>query len=302
MDSSPARSGSPGPPVALSAAILVLDEVANLPACLATLRGAVDEAVVLDTGSSDGTVALLRELAADPAQQPPVRWAERPFDDFSRARSALHGLVRTPYLLWIDADERLTPGLAAELAGLRASGDLAAHDLWTVRRRNRVLGRMMRAGPLADQRVARVGRVAAVRLSGDAVHEGMVVAYPDGGAAREAISGAGAGAGRGAGAGAAALRHPLDHHALVAVGPYLRKIDLYTTLEAESGRSAYGRWQLLHLLVTGPATFWREWLRRGFWRDRWPGLVWAALAGWSATLRSWKAWRVGRRRGRRGCR
>jgi hypothetical protein len=265
-------------PDRLTAAILVRDEAARLPGCLDSLRGAVDEAVVLDTGSGDGTVDLLARRAADPAQDPPLRWQSRPFDDFSRSRRALQALVTTPFVLWIDADERLSPGLAAELARRRREGTLRRHDLWQVERRNHALGRPLRARGLGTQSLARLGRTAVVAPSGEAVHEGMVC--KDGRAAGGQLGG------------------HLEHHALESVRAYLRKIDLYTTLEAGQGRSRYGWAQPLHLLATGPATFWRQWIWRGSWRDGRAGLVWALLGAWSATLRSWKVLRGGQARPR----
>jgi len=255
----------------ITAVVIVRDEAARLPACLASLRGAVDEGVVLATGSRDGTGDLLARLAADPGGDPPLRWAQRPFDDFSRSRTAALALVRTPYWLWVDADERVSPALAGELAERRHCGTLGAHDLWLVPRENRVLGRAMRSRSLAGQQVARLARTGRVRLSGEPVHEGLVPLDP-----------------------AAALgrcQGSLVHEVLDSVRPYLQKIDRYTTLEARSGRSRYGPWQPLHLVVTGPATLWREYVWRGGWRDGRAGLVWAALSAWSAVLRSWKALR-----------
>ena len=202
----------------------------------------------------------------------------RPFDDFSRSRAAAIALVTTPSFLWIDADERLSPALADDLRRLRRDGGLAAHDCWLVRRENRVLGRVMRARSLTDQWVARLARTGRVRLSGAPVHEGLVPMDPDRDLGR--------------------LDGALDHHVLDRVGPYLRKIDQYTTLEVQAGHSRHGVWQPLHVVVTGPAVFWREFVWRGCWRDGRAGLIWAALSAWSATLRSWKVLRrVNRGRG-----
>jgi len=274
---------------AVTAVILARDEAGRLPGCLASLRGAVDRVEVQDTGSTDGTRDLLARLADDPAQDPPLSWHERPFDQFSAARTALHARVTTPWLLWIDADERLSADLAAEIARRRrraGPGGLDDHVLWLVRRENLVLGRRMRARSLAGQLVARLGRTGGVRLSGDPVHEGLVVRDLQGPPQASGQASAGVSVGR--------LDHPLEHLALTAVRPYLRKIDHYTTLEAAAGRSRHGAWQPLHVLVTGPATAWREWAWRGAWRDGRAGAVWSLLAGWSATLRSWKVLRAGK--------
>ncbi len=258
-------------PIAVAAVLIVRDEAARLPRCLSSLHGAVDEIVVLDTGSRDATRELLARLAADRKLLTPLRWFERPFDDFARSRAAALAHVTTPYWLWIDADERLSPALAAELTALRRSGRLAAHPLWLVPCQNLIRGRVMRSRSLAGRLHARLAATGATRLTGGPVHEGLEAVDPAATCGR--------------------LEAPLIHETLSSVRSYLRKIDLYTSLEAAAGRSRYGWLQPLHLGVTGPATFWREWVWRGGWRDGGPGLLWAALSAWSATLRSWKSLR-----------
>ncbi len=44
--------------------MIVKDEVKALPGCLESLNGVVDEVVVYDTGSTDGTIELARRLGA----------------------------------------------------------------------------------------------------------------------------------------------------------------------------------------------------------------------------------------------
>jgi glycosyltransferase involved in cell wall biosynthesis len=85
---------------ALTLCMIVRDEEARLGCCLASVRGVVDELVVVDTGSRDGT----RELArASGARVLDFAWC----DDFSAARN--HGLAaaRGDWVLVLDADEEL---------------------------------------------------------------------------------------------------------------------------------------------------------------------------------------------------
>ena len=90
-----------------SAVILTLNEERALPACLASLRGC-DDIVILDSGSTDSTVSLARAAGA--------RVFVRPFDTFAGQRNyALKSIAfRNPWVLHLDADERMTPELDAE--------------------------------------------------------------------------------------------------------------------------------------------------------------------------------------------
>lgn len=88
----------------LSACLVVRDEAEMLPDCLASLRGVADEIVVVDTGSTDGTPEIARQLGARVSH---FQWC----DDFAAARNAALDRAHGRWVLQIDADERLTaPG------------------------------------------------------------------------------------------------------------------------------------------------------------------------------------------------
>jgi tetratricopeptide (TPR) repeat protein len=87
--------------VLLSAALIVRDESRVLSECLASIRGVVDEIVVVDTGSVDDTVAIARRYGARVLHHP---WA----DDFAEARNVALDAARGEWILYIDADERLS--------------------------------------------------------------------------------------------------------------------------------------------------------------------------------------------------
>ena len=84
----------------LSAVLIARDEEAVLGRCLASLRGVVDEVVVLDTGSSDHTIALAWRCGASVYRG---EWT----DSFAEARNAALACARGEWILWIDADEEL---------------------------------------------------------------------------------------------------------------------------------------------------------------------------------------------------
>jgi tetratricopeptide (TPR) repeat protein len=87
----------------LSAAIIVRDEADHLDACLASLSGLVDEIVVVDTGSSDDSVAVADRHGAIVAHEP---WQ----GDFATPRNRSLDLAGGEWILYIDADERVRAG------------------------------------------------------------------------------------------------------------------------------------------------------------------------------------------------
>lgn len=86
----------------ISLCMIVKDEQKWLPGCLESVRGFVDEIVVVDTGSSDQTVAIARSFGAEVFH---YRWN----DDFSQARNESLRHATGDWILFLDADERLDP-------------------------------------------------------------------------------------------------------------------------------------------------------------------------------------------------
>lgn len=97
----------------VSACLIVRDEAENLAACLGSLAPHVEEIVVVDTGSTDDSIAIAQAAGAVVV---PFAWA----DSFAAARNAgLHACTR-PWVLSIDADERAVKESAWGLSSLLA--------------------------------------------------------------------------------------------------------------------------------------------------------------------------------------
>jgi glycosyltransferase involved in cell wall biosynthesis len=119
----------------ISVLILSWNESANLPGCLESLRWC-DDIHVLDSGSTDETAAI--------AQAAGCTFHVRAFDNYAAQRNAGLALpFRHRWILIVDADERTTPELAAELQRV-AAGPETNVALYRVRRKDMFLGRWLR--------------------------------------------------------------------------------------------------------------------------------------------------------------
>lgn len=135
----------------LFAVILTYNEAAHIVACIDSVRFA-DAVVVIDSGSTDATVSLARAAEAEVIT--------RLFDDYAGQRNAALAAVagRADWVLFVDADERVTPELAAEVRAVITRDD---HAGWQIPRHNIIFGRQTRGAgwyPDYQTRLLRVGR------------------------------------------------------------------------------------------------------------------------------------------------
>jgi predicted negative regulator of RcsB-dependent stress response len=143
----------------LSVAILVRDEANVIADTIENVAPIADEIVVIDTGSTDRTVAIARRTGARVVEIP---WT----DDFSAARNAAWQHLAGEWVLWIDADERLTAGSLDQIRPFlqRQPAGVAAHVV------------MVAVPPAAPGNIGEeAGRIRLVRRSANVQFEGRVV-------------------------------------------------------------------------------------------------------------------------------
>jgi len=150
-ESSPATARAP-----VAAVVLTHNEERNLPDCLAALAGWVQELFVVDSGSTDRTVAIAREAGATVYSHP--------FEHYGAQRNWAidHLPITASWTLHVDADERITPELQESIVA--ALGDAGAGservDGYLVSRRTIFMGRWIRHGghyPAWHLRLMRTG-------------------------------------------------------------------------------------------------------------------------------------------------
>ncbi|HRV35723.1 MAG TPA: tetratricopeptide repeat protein [Desulfomonilia bacterium] len=101
-----------GTPKVLGAVMIVKNEEERLGDILSDIRNVVDEICIVDTGSSDGTIALAESFGARIERFP---WC----NDFSAARNHSLACAKSDYLLWLDADDRIDEGSVKALLKLK---------------------------------------------------------------------------------------------------------------------------------------------------------------------------------------
>ena len=231
----------------LAAVILTYNEARNVVECIDALIGCVDEVWVWDSLSTDGTQALARTAGA--------KVQERAWDNYAAQRQAALEGVDADWVLFVDADERVTPALAGEVR--TAIADATADGFW-IARRNFIVGQEIRAGGYyPDHQLRLLRRVAARYVLEREVHE--IVAL-DGEAGY--------------------LENPLIHYNYVSWSQFHRKQREYARYEARI-LAARGIRPRPHNFVLQPLReFWRRYVSLSGWRDGWRGLQLALLLAW----------------------
>ena len=106
----------------LSLSMIVRNEEARLAACLASVKGLADELVVVDTGSTDGTIAVAEAAGARVER---IDWP----GDFAPARNRAMDFLSGDWVLVLDADEQLRPEVIPSLKALMAQPDVLVINL-----------------------------------------------------------------------------------------------------------------------------------------------------------------------------
>lgn len=244
----------------LSVAIIVQDEERRIRDCLESVRWA-DEILVLDSGSSDGTLAICREYT----QQVHVN---RDWQGFGVQKNRVLALCSGDWVLSLDADERVSPELAEEIQACMTNDQ---YQVWEIPRLSSYCGRFMRHGGWWPDPVARLFRRGLARFSEDLIHERLLF--------------------RGR---AGRLRHPLIHLSFEDPAQVLDKLNRYSSIGALRLYQAGRRSSPLGALLRGCWAFVRTWLLRGGLLDGQQGLMLAISNAEGVYYKYLKLWHLQR--------
>jgi len=230
--------------MSISATIITRNEEKNIADCLTSLDF-VDEIVVVDSGSTDGTEGICRA-------NPKVRFFHQEWLGYGKQKNFASSLARHDWILNIDADERISPTLRHSIEG----ADFGSFSAARMARENFFGKRWIRHGGWYPDYTHRLYDRRRCRFSERHVHESL---EHDG-----AI---------------ATLDGNLLHYTYADISDYLLRMDSYSTLAAQelhrAGRTATA-WSLLFRPL---ATFAKMYFIRRGYLDGFFGLVLSLLYG-----------------------
>ena len=147
----------------LSVVVVTKNEAANMRDCLASVAFA-DEIIVVDSGSSDSTVVICRELGAKV-------FVHADWPGFGPQKNRALSYASHEWVFSIDADERVTPELEEQLKAAMQGG----YDGYFVPRLSQFCGTFIRHCGWYPDYVLRLFKKSRARFSDDVVHEHVIL-------------------------------------------------------------------------------------------------------------------------------
>jgi len=250
----------------LSVVVITKNEERDLPGCLESVAWA-DEIIVVDDESADGTVAVARRFTD--------KVMVRRLDAFNRQKQFGVDQARGPWVLSLDADERVSVELAAEIRQVLAQP--TSYAGFEIPLKNFFMGRWVRHGNWYLPHL-RLFRKDSGRFNDRRVHEKVEVAGEVG-----------------------RLTNSLLHDSYASMEEYLAKLNLYTTLDAQvlfdAGRRLRGLRLPVAFFLKPAYVLLRKYVLQAAFLDGWVGFLISCMTSVNVLVRSMKLWELTRREG-----
>lgn len=229
----------------LSVALICRDEALNLPAWLEAVKPFADEVVAVDSGSSDGTVQILKDAGAL------VEY--RAWTGYADQRNHAASLCSGDWVLFLDADERPDSELAAALNKLK-EGPYPKEQAFELCYKVFFFGRFLKHGGFFPERHLRLFRAGAAQWARREVHERLEAKGPVG-----------------------RLPGYVRHYSYDTIGQYLRRMERYSAEAARQMFAAGRRASAFTAWSHGAWAFASRYVLRLGLLDGWAGYLAARL-------------------------
>jgi len=249
----------------LSIIITTFNEADNIGRCIRSVAALSDDIVVVDSFSTDATVAIAQSHAH-------VRVLQRAYTGPADQKNWAIPQARHPWVLLLDADEAATPALATEIKQCLQAPDALA-DLYWIGRNNHFLGQLVRFSGWQGDRVIRFFRRDAGRYNDLQVHEEIVTTHATVGM----------------------LGGRLDHYTFRTLDHYLDKTRRYARWSAQDHALRTPRVGGYHLFAKPLFRFFKHFVLQQGFRDGRVGFIISGIMAWGVFLRYVYLWEMRRR-------
>lgn len=247
-----------------SVVIVVKNEERNIGDALNSVKD-FEDIVVLDAFSTDSTVDICNRY--------PVRIYQQEWLGYARQKQAAINYAERQWVLLLDADERVTPGLKEEISNILLNREGSGPLGFYIPRKNFFLGRWIKHGGWWPDYTIRLFRKDSAYIEEREVHEKVIIRGPTG-----------------------YLKNPLAHYTYRNISDYIKKMDDYSTLAAKDVLSKNPRLStpslIFKMMVRPVFTFFRMYILRQGFRDGIHGLILALLYSFYTFLKYLKAWEM----------
>lgn len=240
----------------ISVIITTFNEEVNVAECVESVLWA-DEVLLVDSFSSDRTVEI--------AERYPVEILQRQYYGSAAQKNWALDRVSHEWVLILDADERVTEGLACEILKMLIDGP--RHRGYAIRRRNIVLERAIRHSGWSTDKVVRFFHRDHGRYPNRRVHADLVIEGP-----------------------VPVLKHPLIHHTFLSFDQYLEKFLNYAEWGAAQGFREGRTAGFVEIALRPAWRFFRTYVVQLGFLDGLHGLVICGLQAFGSFLKYARLW------------
>ncbi len=237
----------------ISVVILTKNEEKNLPDCLESIRQLAYEIIVIDDNSTDKTPEIAKKFGA--------KVFTRPLNnDFAAQRNFGLEKAKGNWVLFLDADERITPELKKEILSSLQSASVIKCNGFLLKRSDYFGGRILKHGETAKVRLLRLGKKNAGQWQRE-VHEKWEVKGK-----------------------VAELKNPLQHYPHQALNDFIDHINFHSTLHAQALKKEGVKPSLFRIVFYPKAKFIQNYVFRLGFLDGTAGIIVALMMSFHSFL------------------
>lgn len=243
----------------ISAVILTKNEEGNIADCLESLKWC-DEIIVIDDNSEDETSELAKKMGASV-------YLHSLNNDFSQQRNFGLSKAKNDWVLFVDADERVTEALASEIKNqiLKIKNN---YNGFYIKRKDFIWGRELKHGETGNIKLLRLAKKGAGKWEGK-VHEEWKVQGKIG-----------------------QLNNPLLHYSHQSMTDFLKEINFYTDIRARELYEKGVKVNFFSIIVYPKAKFFVNYFFKLGFLDGIPGFIFALVMSFHSFLARGKLWLI----------